>query len=185
MYSKIFLLFMGIALSFTFSGCGGKSPKVANKVIYKSVTQVYIDSNIPVDSYISKNIQDECSLDTRLLGSLTKLANSSGIKTVTNKQENSAQNILKLEILDAVSSGNAFTGHKKFVVAKGELYEGSKKIASFKVARTSSGGFFGAYKSSCAVLGGCTTSISKDIVAWLKAPIDNAVLGDRYLLRNR
>ncbi len=40
------------------------------------------------------------------------------------------------------------------------------------------GGFMGAYKGTCALLGRCTKTLGKDIAEWLKNPVNNATLGD-------
>lgn len=182
MFKKILLFISAIFIALFTTGCGGKAPKVNSKVVYKSVKVVYVDTDIPLNKSISGAIQDECALDNRLLESVKDAAKANDIKVVSKANEKNA-NTLKLKILDAVSSGNAFSGHRKFVIAGGELYENDKVIASFKVARRSGGGFFGSYKSSCAILGGCTSSIANDIVKWLKSPTNNAILGDTRLLR--
>ncbi|WP_294965848.1 hypothetical protein [Sulfurimonas sp.] len=185
MLKKIILLASSVILILSVSGCGGKATTPKPVVIYKNVDKIYLDTNIPVDKFIAENIQSECALGTRLLDSVKIVAEKNNIEVILDGKPNSDENILKLNIIDAVSSGNAFIGHNKFVIASGELFEGDKKIASFKVARRSNGGFFGAYKSSCAVLGGCTATMAKDIIAWLKAPTKDAILGDRRLLRNK
>jgi len=185
MYKTILLLLSSFLLVFSTTGCGSKTVKVKPKVIYKSVTKVYIDTNIPLDDSIAQNIQAECALDTRLLNSIKVASKLYHIEVVLDKKASATENSLKLKLIDAVSAGNAFSGHKKFVVASGELFEGKKKIASFKVARKSGGGMFGGYKSSCAVLGGCTVTMAKDIAKWLDAPTQNAMLGDSHLIKKK
>ena len=186
MFKKVVVLMVGLLVSLSIVGCGRAAPKPANnKVVYKSIDKVYLESNIPLNKYISGNIQDECALDTRLLDNLKEAAADNNIELIVGGKPGPKDAVLKLKIDNALSSGNAFIGHRKFVVVGGELYEGSKKITEFQVARRSGGGFFGGYKSSCAVLGGCTKTIAQDIVQWLKNPTENALLGNRELLRPR
>lgn len=182
MLKKITLLVASLLLLFSVGGCGKKPAAPKGKVVYHSVSKIYIDTNVPVDSKIAQNIRSECALGSRLVESIKKVAAAQHIEVVLNKKASAKENSLKLKIVDAVSAGNAFTGHKKYVVASGELFEGKHKVASFKSARLSGGGVFGGYKSSCAVLGGCTTSMAKDIVRWLQSPTENGILGDGHLI---
>jgi len=86
--------------------------------------------------------------------------------------------VLEVVISDAISGGNAFIGHRKYVAVEGTLYEDGKKVASFTGGRYSGGGALGGYKGSCSVLGRCTKALGKDIAGWLKNPEDGASLGD-------
>ena len=40
------------------------------------------------------------------------------------------------------------------------------------------GGAFAGYKGSCSVLGRTVKAMGKDVAQWLKAPTDEAALGD-------
>ena len=73
--------------------------------------------------------------------------------------------------------GGAFSG-PKWMSVKGELYDRGKQIGSFRAKRYSTGGAFGAFKGSCAIIGRCTKAIGQDIAGWLGAPTQNAQLGD-------
>jgi hypothetical protein len=64
------------------------------------------------------------------------------------------------------------------VTVEGELVENGEVIGSFTASRYSSGGAFGGFKGTCAILGRCIQSIGKDIAAWLKNPTMNAMLGN-------
>ena len=189
MLKRVTLLVFSIALIFSVGGCG-KRPAASKvkaqentKASYHGVSKIYIDTKIPLNGTIAPNIKSECALDKRLVENIQAAGAAQNIEVVLNGKAGAKGNVLKLKITDAVSAGNAFIGHRKFVVASGELYEGKKKVASFKSARLSGGGFFGGYKSSCAVLGGCTSTMAKDIVQWLKAPTQNAMLGDKHLIK--
>ena len=85
---------------------------------------------------------------------------------------------LQLEIVDAVSMGNAWTGHQKYTKVSGTLYENGRRVAGFKARRNSMGGMWGGYKGSCSVLGRTVEAIGEDIGEWLEQPKDGASLGD-------
>ncbi|MBB3062843.1 hypothetical protein [Microbulbifer rhizosphaerae] len=76
---------------------------------------------------------------------------------------------LKLSILNAVSSGNAWTGHRKSVTVEAELYRDGELIDSFQNARNSSGGFGGGFKGSCQILERCVHTLGNDVAKWIKS----------------
>jgi len=133
------------------------------------------------DNDIANNIVDECTTLGSKLASFTKsYAGKKGIdiNLVESISTSASGKTLKLEISDAVSSGNGFIGHHKFVKVRGSLWENGEKVASFKGKRSSGGGAFGGYKGSCSVLGRCVKTLGKDIAAWLVNPTDGATIGE-------
>lgn len=133
------------------------------------------------DNEIRKNILNECTTLGEKLSSFTQ--SYSKKKSVTVELVDGVDiagpgRILAMEITDAVSSGNAFIGHRKFVGIRGTLWENGEKIASFDGQRGSGGGMWAQYKSSCAVLGRCVKRLGKDVAEWLENPEDDAELGD-------
>ena len=83
-----------------------------------------------------------------------------------------------VSITEAVSSGNAFIGHRKYSSIKGTLYNNGKKEAGFTAARLSGGGMWAGFKGSCSVLGRTVQGLGSDVTLWLKHPVDGAHLGD-------
>lgn len=132
------------------------------------------------DGEISARIREECKIDEQLADFLKEYAQEQGIEIELVEQAvgPSAGRGLDLRITNAISMGNAFIGHQKSTTAAGTLYENGKPVASFKARRQSMGGAFGGYKGSCAVLGRTVKVIAQDIAEWLKAPADDAELGD-------
>lgn len=133
------------------------------------------------DGEISARIRKECKIDEQLADFLKEYAQEQGIEIELVEQAvgpSAAGRVLDLRITNAISMGNAFIGHQKSTTVAGTLYESGKPVASFKARRQSMGGAFGGYKGSCAVLGRTVKVIAQDIAAWLKAPVDDAELGD-------
>ena len=130
---------------------------------------------------IQDNILNECTTLGNKLASFTQsYSDKQGIKInlVDSIDTSGSGKTLKLEISDAVSGGNAFLGHRKFVKVKGSLWENGKQIGSFRGQRHSGGGAFGGYKGSCSVLGRCVKTLGKDIAGWLTNPTDGAKIGE-------
>lgn len=133
------------------------------------------------DSDIRKKITSECTtLGSKLSKFTQSYAKKQGVSVELSDSAATADSgrVLQLEITDAVSSGNAFIGHRKFVAIKGSLWENGEKVASFDGQRGSGGGVLAGYKSSCTVLGRCVKALGKDVASWLANPEDGAELGD-------
>lgn len=80
---------------------------------------------------------------------------------------------IKLEITNAFSSGNAFIGHRKSVSVVASLFKDGKLIDSYSTSGNSSGGAFGGFKGSCAVLYRCTNTLGSDVAKWMASQILN------------
>ena len=149
----------------------GKTIYIKPEIIYTS------------NSRVSTAIKQECTLPQALSENVVKKSIAQGIEIEVNRNIKSSDIELKIEILDAVSSGNAAIGHSKFMIISGMLVKDGKKYASFKAARHSGGGFFGSYRSSCSVLAKITKALGQDTAGWLVEPFDGARLGDVQLIR--
>lgn len=90
---------------------------------------------------------------------------------------------LKIQIEEAISAGNAAIGHNKFVVISGGVAKGKTEYYSFDAARRSGGRYWGAYRSSCSVLGRIARALGKDVAHWLANPYDKAMMGDTQFIR--
>jgi len=163
------------------SGCGGSIARPGTSVTL-TPGPITIQNTVPYSpgNAIANNIKNECVLDQQLADFIKESAAESGLELrgVDVIDTNGPGNILKLEITHAVSSGNAFIGHRKYTAIRGELFDNGKLLASFTGARNSGGGAFAGFKGSCAVLGRTVKALGNDIATWLKQPSNNAHLGD-------
>jgi len=134
-------------------------------------------------SRVSSAIKQECTIPKALSENIVKKALEQGIQIEVKNNIKPNEIELKIEILNAVSAGNAAIGHNKFMIIEGSLIKGKTKYSSFKAARLSGGGYFGAYRSSCSVLARVTKALGHDTATWLIDPFDDARLGDVQLIR--
>ena len=160
------------------SESGGRTGQAATAAVTNSADAISIQIQIPYskNSRIAGNIKDECELDRSLPNYL--VAAVGNIKTVKKLSKSSKGKVLIIEITDAISSGNAFIGHRKSATVTGTLYKNGKKVASFTAGRISGGGMWGGFKGSCSVLNRIMKVVAKDISKWLDSPVDGARLGD-------
>jgi hypothetical protein len=140
-------------------------------------TGIQLQSPVPFaeDNDISDAIKSECSIGKQLAEYVKQY---SKVPVELTAQTATDGRVLQLEIVDAVSMGNAFLGHQKFTKVRGTLFQDGQKVASFKGRRNSMGGAFAGFKGSCSVLGRTVEVLGEDIGAWLAAPVDGANLGD-------
>lgn len=128
------------------------------------------------DNDISDAIKNECRIGEQL-ADFVKQYSSVPIE-FSNGPASGKGRVLQLEIVDAVSMGNAWLGHQKFTKVRGTLLQDGQKVAGFKGRRNSMGGAFAQYKGSCSVLGRTVQALGEDIGHWLANPVDGANLGD-------
>jgi len=175
---QIFISFLVIVV---VAGCGVSDPKRSN-IAVDPATAVKINNSIPFTKGvpIAANIRNDCTLQKQLSEFIVAYAVGEGIGVLRANSVSKKSNgkVLHVEITNAVSGGNAFIGHRKYVTIKGALYNSGKKQAGFTAARVSSGGMFAGFKSSCSVLGRTVKALGSDISQWLKNPADGVHLGD-------
>lgn len=144
---------------------------------------VFIGKSAPFldEGLIAKNIIEECGLPESQVKLLREKAEKSGVSLSENEEAVAAKTgkVLALETTNAISSGNAFMGHRKQVTVRGKLFDNGAEVGNFLAIRNSMGGFGAGFKGSCTVLYRCQGAIAEDILEWLKNPTKDARLGDQ------
>jgi len=148
------------------------SKKRVKKVVYKKGYKINLNGKTiyikPMIEYspksqVAKNIIKECTLPNALANSIVKYGQNSGVNVVFKNHIKKNELELRVQTEEAVSAGNAFVGHNKFVVISGVLVKGKTKYYSFDAARLSGGGYFATYRSSCSVLGRIAKALGRDV----------------------
>ena len=164
-------------LHFAFAAALACSPFAAQAI------GVDVPRPVPLaeDNEIAGNIKRECDLGNKLSHYIAEFGKAAGhdVRFVeSDAAPSDSGRFLAIEIRDAVSTGNAFIGHRKSASVRGKLYEDGTVIGSFRGRRDSMGGAFAGYKGSCSVLGRTVKALGKDIAEWMSAPSMDADLGD-------
>ena len=186
---KLSIIKLGLVSAFLaigFSACSGSNPRPENPIVANlKGKKVIMESKIPFrdGAFIKQAIKTECSLQSELANSIKSHAKNYDINMISNNNSSNGEYQLKIEIVDAISQGSGFGGmighgHRKMTKVEGSLYLKEKKLATFRGMRVSGGGYFGRFKSSCAVLAGTANALGKDIARWLNEPRDGSALGD-------
>ena len=179
---NILILFLTVVI-FVFNGCSG-SPKISKdpSVVNLKGQKVLIKSKIPFanESSVKQAVKSECNIQSGLSNSIKKHSKNHHIDIAfdNNASIKSNKYYLAVEIVEAISKRYALGTHRKNIKIQGSLYKDSKKIASFRGMRHSSGGKFGFMRGSCSVINSTIKVLGKDIAEWLNNPVDGASLGD-------
>lgn len=125
---------------------------------------------------IASNIRAECKLPEYQVEVFRRELEAQGIAVKLAEQDvvPAAGRFLQVRIQYAVSTGNAFIGHRKHVTTSVKLFDDGKEVAGSTHARDSMGGFGAGFKGSCAVLERCADTLAKDMTAWLKREMAKA-----------
>jgi hypothetical protein len=122
-------------------------------------------------------VRNQCELQTKVPEFVAQSGGSS-VELVDGALNRKQGRVLEMEISEVhAPGGGAFSG-AKWMTVNGTLYDRGKQIGTFRAKRFSTGGAFGAFKGSCAIIGRCAKAIGQDIAGWLGAPTQNAQLGD-------
>lgn len=143
---------------------------------------VMVPGSVPYarENAIAGKIKHECRINEQLAQFIAEYAAENHVATQTIDVTSATMpgRVLVVEITHAVSRGNPFIGHRKSTSVRGALYQDGQKVGSFVGERDSMGGAFAGFKGSCSVLGRTVKALGSDIAEWLKAPTENAQLGD-------
>ncbi|AWH17221.1 hypothetical protein C1922_07790 [Stenotrophomonas sp. ZAC14D2_NAIMI4_7] len=155
---------------------------LATLVLPAAAAEIRVVQPVPFSesAIIAEAIKAECTIGTTLAQSLAENAIRHGNTLVSGPVGADSGNgrSLKLELVEAQSAGNAFTGHFKSAAVRGVLFEDGRQIATVTARRVSRGGAFAGFKGSCTVLDRTVNAIGEDLAGWLAAPVDNARLGN-------
>ncbi len=183
---KFFKLLPLFLMLFIVACAGNKTSEVpeSNELTSSAGTGTGTLNIAPVifakDLEVRQAVRNECQLLTKLPAFIQSYANGQYAAINLQAANSRKADFLKIEIVDLPQyKKNVWAGRGgQWVTVKGTLSRRGKKTVSFKASRASMGGFMGAYKGTCALLGRCTKTLGKDIAAWLKNPVDKATLGD-------
>ena len=165
-------IFIFLAL-FLLAACGGRNAApVATGEKLQSPVKIYLDSKIPYYDpiVIASNIKTECSsLGNQLSDYVKKYSNEYNIEVIQVEEPKNIKEgfVLDLHIRNALSAGNAWSGHKKQVLISAELLKDGEKVDVFTASRDSMGGFWGGFKGSCSVLDRTVNTLGSDTAVWL------------------
>ncbi len=131
------------------------------------------------DIYVRAAVKQQCNLDGKLTQFIEQYAADqyADIITDSGRAPKNAQ-VLTVVIEEVVGGGGGAWSGAKAVKVKGTLTKNGRVIGDFIARRYSGGGFFGAYKGTCAIMGRCVKALGRDIAEWLQNPTRHAALGD-------
>ena len=146
----------------------------------------YIDREIPYinqDAIANRIVQGCPQLGSSFSTYIVQRGRAYGLD-IRKAQNNLSgyPNRIEVKIDSARSYGNAFIGHYKATHVDVSLYQDGVKVKEGKLARSSIGGIFGMFKSSCGVLNRVNSVLGKDIVRWVDRPGGEIAADDEHVI---
>ena len=129
---------------------------------------------------VPEAVRTECALEQKVPQYVEEYAKKGFDKVVLadTVSAKTAGKVLSMKITDITGTGGGAWSGPKHVSVEGTLWQDGKVVGTFRASRFSSGGAFGGYKGTCAILGRCIKALGKDVATWAEAPSMNAALGD-------
>jgi hypothetical protein len=139
---------------------------------------IYVASTAPFSEPLvaSREEVDDCELPERTIEFIRADAKRAGIDLVVDDGAVAAKKgrLLQVEIAGVDNSGNWFWGHAKEMAVKGRLLNDGTEVGSFHFRRSSIGGIFGKFMSSCSVMLRCADALGDNVAKWLQNPVPDA-----------
>lgn len=147
----------------------------------QDVRAISIPREVPfsTDAFVAQNVRLDCDLPGRQAADLQEELAAHGWNVEVREDDvtSSAGLSLKLEISGVSSSRAAdIVSHHQGVIVNAKLFSGKTVVGDLVASRTSKGGVFGVFRSSCGVLYKCTKANAADIAKWLDSPSVKAKL---------
>ena len=123
---------------------------------------VKIQRSIPfaTNAPVPAAVREQCALQTKVPEFIQQAAGNS-VELVDGALDRRKGRVLAMEITEVhAPGGGAFSG-PKWMSVTGELYDKGKQIGSFRAKRFSTGGAFGGFKGTCAIIGRCTKALGE------------------------
>lgn len=127
------------------------------------------------DIQVRKEIREECKLGEKIARYIEAYGDE--VELVEDELGSSGR-VLEIEISHVYAPPGGGSSGPKWVELSGTLKQEGERVASFRAKRFSTGGFFGGFKGTCAIIGRSTRALGRDVATWLKDPEDDADLGD-------
>jgi hypothetical protein len=133
------------------------------------------DKNLSIDA----KVKEECAIDSKVSAEVQKSAGGQfEVVAAKSLTEAGLHKALALTIIGVEGAGGGAWSGMKVVTVRGTLTQGGRELGSFTAKRSSGGGAFGGYKSTCSIFGRDAKGLGQDIAKWLAAPTANAKLGE-------
>ncbi|WP_223671094.1 hypothetical protein [Kangiella shandongensis] len=161
-----------LSLLILVSACGGRNSNQPEMKPLENAVKVYLPQSVPYydPMVIASNIKAECSsLGSQLSSFVKRYSTHHNIDIVRTEDITNINKgyVLVLKIRNAMSAGNAWSGHKKQVLITADLLKNGEKVKDFTATRNSMGGVFGGFKGSCDVLQRTVNTLGSDTAIWL------------------
>lgn len=156
-------------------GDSGKNTKTAGSAT--AGVLVIKDIVFGADVFVSDAVKNECQLLSGLSNAIKTNAEAHYASVLEGSAATTNADVLSVEVVNLVGGGGGAWSGGKSIMLKGTLSRQGKVLGNFRAMRASTGGVFGGFKGTCAILNRCVKTLGKDVANWLQNPTPNAALG--------
>lgn len=132
-------------------------------------TPITYDANAGVVPAVKEECHIEDMLATRVGEVLAKRGKARNV-TVSSSDDAAGASVLRLTITHVLGVGGGAWSGPKAITVKAELLREQEVQRQQKLNRWSTGGFWGAFKSTCSILDRAATSLARDLGKWAFDP---------------
>ncbi len=111
------------------------------------------------ESSVVPKVREACKVEERLA---TDIGDALGGTTA-----NAGGDVVRVSIVDVMGVGGGAWSGPKAISLRVELLKGGKVLRATRLTRTTSGGAFGGFKGTCAMLERDSAVLGKDVAKWV------------------
>jgi len=121
---------------------------------------------------IADNVKAECAIDALLGKHVHERVSEKfpGSPQVRDLGEAGKDKVLNITILGVLGGGGGACSGSKSITLRADLTQNNQVIATTVKQRSSTGGAFGGFKGTCAIMERIVVALGRDVAAWLSSP---------------
>ncbi len=132
-----------------------------------------IPKKVTFKTHVPATVKAECNLEILASENIRDAIKGYKVQRADQVSKATAGKALEMHITGILATGGGQWSGPKSVTIEGTLWNNGKSLGRFKAARHTTGGY-----STCEMLQRDVKVMADDIAEWLKAPVNNAKLGD-------
>lgn len=139
----------------------------------QAATRLEVPVTYMADVSVVEGIRRDCKIEDMLssrIGPMLGKLNNTVNGTVETGADPAGDTVLRLQITHVLGAGGGAWSGPKAITVLAELLEGGKVVHQTKINEWTTGGLFGGYMGTCAILKRSADAITDDLNQWVQNP---------------
>jgi hypothetical protein len=129
---------------------------------------VQVPATVDASANIPDKIRSECGLEMDLANhTMAAMSRQGSAESISNPEGAGSDKYVHLVILSTQGVGGGAWSGPKTMTIRAELRQRGKTLDSTVLSRSTNGGAFAGFKGTCSMFGRVTTTLGKDVAAWV------------------